>query len=63
MTSARILIARFWKDKNDIKLEHCYNEVWAIALYDKLTIELKMKRGEISSNFFMLYGVDLLNLY
>ena len=52
MTSARILTARFWKDKNDIKLEYWYREVWDVALNDKLTIELKIKRGEISSNNF-----------
>ena len=29
-----------------------YCEVWDIALNDKLTIELKIKRGEISSKIF-----------
>ena len=56
MTSAKILIARFWKDKNDIKIEDWYCEVWDIPLNDKLTIELKIKRGEISSNNFYDIG-------
>ena len=57
MTSARILITKFWKDKNDIKIEDWYCEVWDIALNDKLTIELKIKRGEISSNnFYDIWG-------
>ena len=34
LTRARVLIARFWKDKNDIKLEDWYSEVWDITLND-----------------------------
>ena len=42
---------------NDIKLGDCYGEVWDIALNDKLTTELKLWRGEISSDiFYAIWG-------
>ena len=52
LTAARLIIARNWKSKYELCLEEWYKEVWNIALNDKLTCSLKVKKGELKRDIF-----------
>ena len=43
-------------------MEEWYNEIWNTAINDKLTCNLKVKKGELKKKFFMKYGADFWNM-
>uniref|UniRef100_A0A803U0J0 Reverse transcriptase domain-containing protein n=1 Tax=Anolis carolinensis TaxID=28377 RepID=A0A803U0J0_ANOCA len=45
VTIARLLIARNWKKEMNIQIEEWYKEAWKLAINDKLTCILKVKKG------------------
>ena len=51
-TGARLIIARNWKSKLEFQMEQWYNEIWNIAINDKLTCNLKVKKGKMKRNKF-----------
>ena len=63
LTAARLIIARQWKSKSEFQMDEWYNEIWNIAINDKLTCNLKVKKGELKKNIFMKYGADSWNMY
>ena len=57
LTTARLIIARNWKSKSEFQMEEWYNEIWNIAINDKLTCNLKVKKGEMKkNNFYDIWG-------
>ncbi|XP_078238100.1 cation channel sperm-associated protein 1 isoform X2 [Pogona vitticeps] len=57
ITAARLIIAGQWKLKTELQIEEWYKEIWNIALSDKLTCNLKMKKGELKkNNFYVIWG-------
>ena len=49
---SRIIIARNWKNENQVNLEEWYTELWDIAINDKLTCDMKIRRGQLKNNYF-----------
>uniref|UniRef100_H9G923 Poly [ADP-ribose] polymerase n=1 Tax=Anolis carolinensis TaxID=28377 RepID=H9G923_ANOCA len=45
LTAARLLIAKYWKGEMKMQINEWYKEVWRMALNDKLTSNLKVKKG------------------
>lgn len=46
ITAAKVVIARNWilAYRYIYKLTECYNELWEIAINDKMTWEIKVKK-------------------
>ena len=44
--AVKLIIARNWKSKLEFQLEEWYNEIWNLAINDKLTCILKVKKGK-----------------
>ena len=45
ITAARLIFARNWKNDNQLNLEEWYRELWDMAINDKLTCDMKIRRG------------------
>ena len=57
LTAARLIIAKQWKLKTEFQIEEWYKEIWNIAINDKLTCNLKIKKGELKRNdFYEIWG-------
>ena len=44
VTVARLLFAKNWKINNQINTEEWYRGMWKMAINDKLTFEMKLRR-------------------
>ena len=52
ITAARLIFARNWRNDNQLSLEEWYRELWEMAINDKLTCDMKIRRGLSKYNNF-----------
>ena len=52
VTVARLIFAKNWENGKQINLEDWYKEMWNLAINNKLTGEMEIRRGRVKSNDF-----------
>ena len=45
-------MAKNWKNKKQLNLEELCDEMWNLAINDRLTCELKVRKGQLKENVF-----------
>ena len=52
ITAARLISTRNWRNDNQFNLEEWYRKLWDMAINDKLTCDMKIRRGQLKNNDF-----------